>query len=392
MSTSPRLAKPIKLAENTINRGDLLALAKWLTRGPPPRLTQGPLVRKFEEAWAKWLGRRFAVFCNSGSSANLLAYAALGVKGRKVIAPAVSWPTSVAPVIQLGGKLHLRDARVDTWGLEISGIDSSERVCVVDVLGVPTPRPLSGFLLEDCCGAHGSTQGGRKVGTFGEVSTFSFYFGHAASTVEGGMVCTDSTDLCEQLLMLREHGWTAGFPPDHKELQDRAEERFADLGENDFRRKFTFYVPGFNLRGTDLQAFIGLRQLKRLDSVVAHRVENDLLYRSLLEREGLEVQLLPDNSTAATIAVGVLARSPEHRRCIAVALRAAQVETRPIGGGNMARQPFLRFPGESFPVADRIHDCGFQLPNGPHISKQDIRRVVDVVVSTPESTAERGTP
>ena len=373
MSTTPRR---ILLAKDTINRGDLAALAKWLTKSETPRLTQGPLVRKFEEAYAKWLGTKYAVFCNSGSSANLLAFAALDLT--HVAAPAVSWPTTIAPALQLGKTLSLWDAREDTWGIALTSISGKKQaVIVVDVLGVPTLRPSTFNLIEDCCGAHGSTINGKKVGTFGKLSTFSFYFGHAMSTIEGGMVCTDDRDLWLRLLMLRAHGWTADFPD---EAAVDGETLFRTIGEDRFRRKFTFYVPGWNVRGTDLQAFLGLRGLKRLDESVERRVVNSARYRLLLRRLGLTVQEPLRGSIAAPIGVGVLAPSGEVRQRIAAALAAANIEVRPVGGGNMARQPFLagrRFG--PFPVADRIHDLGFQVPNGPHLIARDVRHVVNVI-------------
>ena len=388
MSTTPRR---ILLAKDTINRGDLAALAKWLTKSETPRLTQGPLVRKFEEAYAAWLGTTYAVFCNSGSSANLLAFAAL-LYGKRlgsgtVLAPAVAWPTTIAPALQLGLKVRLVDADEASWGWPLAIDESAPTAILVDVLGVPSVRPgshITATLIEDCCGAHGSTIGTKKVGTFGALSTFSFYFGHAMSTIEGGMVCTDDGPLYDMLLMLRSHGWAVDL------ARETAETLFAATGGDLFRERFTFYHPGFNLRGTDLQAFLGLRGLKRLDESVEKRAENATFYRLLLRRLGLVVQEPRACTAAAPIGVGVLAPSSEVRQRIAAALTAANIEVRAVGGGSMARQPFMRAWSQNaavmsdptlhnFPVADRIHDCGFQLPNHPGLTKTDIRRVVNVI-------------
>src|SRR5262245_62242854 len=196
------MSRKYLLAEQTISPAELNELAAWLQTNP--WLTQGPLVREFESSWARWLGTRHAVFVNSGSPANLLMYAALladtRLRNRKVVVPAVSWATTVAPAIQLGFEPIMCEADPETFALDAAYL---ERLCVehdpaavilVHVLGVPADmdalmrlKARYGFLLmEDCCAATGSRFDGRVVGTFGELSSFSFYFGHHLSTIEGG--------------------------------------------------------------------------------------------------------------------------------------------------------------------------------------------------------------
>lgn len=380
------------LAEDTIPMTDLRELAGWLESNP--WLSQGPLVREFEQRWATWLGTTHATFVNSGSSANLLMFYALLVSGRlrnrKVIVPAVSWATTVAPAIQLGFEPILCDADPDTFGVDLEHLERLVRqhdpaaVAVVHVLGVPCDmEPLMALarrhdfvVLEDACAATGSRYDGRMVGTFGALSTFSFFYGHHLSTIEGGMVCTSDPALHRLLLQLRSHGWAKDLPKEEEESLARA------CGALEFNRPFTFYHPGFNLRSTDLNARLGLMQLGRVDAVVARRIENHRAYQArFAEAEGFHCQRNP-RATICSISFAALADSSARRDRIASALRARRIETRPLGGGNMSRQPFWaeRYGVTPMPMSDRIHETSFQLPNHPGLSLDDVNFICDTVL------------
>ena len=389
------MVREYRLAEQTIDESDLEDLIAWLKTNP--WLTQGPQVRAFEVAWARWMGVKYAVFVNSGSSANLLAYYALLVSGRlrnrKVVVPAVSWSTTVAPAIQLGFEPLMCEAEAQSFGLDANHLENLLRahdpavVVVVHVLGVPCDmkaltdlRSQYGFaLVEDACSATGSRFQGRRVGTFGDMSTFSFFYGHHLSTIEGGMVCTDDEALYDILLQVRSHGW----PKDLSSTKEAAQARVYEVG--DFNRRFTFYYPGFNVRSTDLNARIGLTQLRKIERVVERRVENHATYQSKLRGTAFHYQQ-SDCATICSISFAALACSAEHRDSIARALDAHRIETRPVGGGNMSRQPFWaeRYGATVFPVADRIHSTGFQLPNHPQLDAEDITRICEIVLSVKE--------
>jgi CDP-4-dehydro-6-deoxyglucose reductase, E1 len=387
------MADEYRLADRTIDGDDLRDLIGWLETDP--WLTQGPLVRRFERAWAQWLGVRHAAFVNSGSSANLLMYYALLAAGRlenlKVVIPAVSWATTVAPAIQFGLQPILCEADPATFGLDpdhLEAIVGRERpavVVVVHVLGVPAEmapildlKERFGFvLLEDCCAALGSCYDGRRVGTFGEMSTMSFFYGHHLSTIEGGMVATDDDELHRVVLQLRSHGWAKDLEPAEEAALAR---EHAPL---EFNRPFTFYHPGFNVRSSDLNARIGLSQMRRIEDVVARRIENHRRYQArFAAHPGFACQS-NERATICSIAFAGLAASSEHRDRVGRALRAARVETRPLGGGNMSRQPYWRrrFPAQDLPVADRIHAASFQLPNHPGLTVDDVERICDVALS-----------
>ena len=386
-----------RLADDTIDRHDLRQLIEWLET--EPWLTMGPLTEEFEARWTRWLGVPHAAFVNSGSSANLLMYYAALCSGRlrnrRVVVPAVSWATTVAPALQLGFEPIMCEADPETFGLDAAYLEALCRehdpaaVILVHVLGVPVAlepvlrlRERHGFLLmEDACAATGSRYDGRLVGTFGDMSAFSFYFGHHLSTIEGGMVCTGDEALHDILLQIRSHGWPKNLSPEKEALQARKH------GVLEFNRRFTFYYPGFNVRSTDLNARIGLSQLARADRVVARRIENHAAYVSRFAgAPGFTCQRNP-RATICSISFVALAASLEHRDRVGRALGAHGIETRPLGGGNMSRQPFWveRYGARPFPVADLIHERSFMLPNHPGLGVDDIHRISDVVLSVPGS-------
>jgi CDP-6-deoxy-D-xylo-4-hexulose-3-dehydrase len=379
------------LAHDTIDRHDIDQLIDWLRTYP--RLTKGTLTLEFEQQWDRWLGRTQSVHCNSGSSANLLMYYALLLSGqlrnKKVIVPSVGWVTSIAPAIQFGFEPVMCEADPDTFGLDLNHLEDllrrhqAQTVMLVQVLGVPHKmaeimalKERHGFiLLEDACAAIGATYHGQKVGTFGDMASFSFYFGHQMSTIEGGMVSTDNPKLHDLLLMLRSHGWSKDLSPaSHRQLVEHYQ-------VDDFHSPFVFYEPGFNLRSTDLNAFIGLRQVEKLDRMTSQRQAHHERYIRALGNQFV-IQRPPADSTAASISFGLLAADPAQRRAIVRALVANGIETRIFSAGNLGLHPFWinRYGAASFPVADRIHHCGFFLPNHPSMDESDVAHISRIVL------------
>jgi CDP-6-deoxy-D-xylo-4-hexulose-3-dehydrase len=379
------------LAEDTIDRSDIDRLIRWLKTYP--RLTKGKVTLEFEAKWGRWLGRKRSVFCNSGSSANLLMYYALllsgRLKNRKVIVPSVGWVTSVAPAIQLGFTPLMCEADPDTFGLDLVHLEALLKkhrpgaVLLVQVLGVPHKmeeilrlKKRYGFiLLEDACAAVGAEYRGRKVGTFGDMSSFSYYFGHQFSTIEGGMVSTDDAHFGDLLLMLRSHGWSKDLSrPAHAALVRRHR-------IDDFHSPFVFYEPGFNLRSTDLNAYIGLGQIDKLPAIAAARQKNHEHYRRRLGGR-FYTQRGEARSRVCSISFGLLAKDRRERQAIVTALNAAGIETRIFSAGNLGLHPFWtkRYGKASFPVADRIHHTGFFLPNNPSLKPRDIDKICDTVI------------
>ena len=378
------------LAKETINDEDIDALCTWLKSYP--RLTKGELTWKVEEKWADFIGTKHAVFNNSGSSANLLmVYAAMlagRINNKKIVVPSVGWVTTISPAIQLGLQPIMVGADKDTFGIDL---DQLEHVCetqkpdaviFVQVLGVPhyKERLLAlkekyGFcLLEDGCAALGAEyHDGSKVGTIGDMSSFSFYFGHQLSTIEGGMVNTNDKKLYDMLLMLRSHGWAKDL--DEQEYNGLIEK----YGIDDFHKPFTFFVPGLNLRSTDLQAFLGIRQVEKADWAVQRRYENHLEYAKNLEG-CVKFQKWFENKPVS-ISFGALAESTEQRQEIVERLVSAGVETRIFSAGNLGLHPFWyeRYGMFHDKVSDEIHSNGFFMPNYPELTAEEIQHICDVV-------------
>ncbi|MDR4472150.1 MAG: DegT/DnrJ/EryC1/StrS family aminotransferase [Nitrospira sp.] len=323
----------------------------------------------------------------------MLAYYALLRSGKlrntNVIVPSVGWVTSIAPAMQFGFTPYMCEADPDTFGLDLNHLEDllkrhqAQTVLLVQVLGVPhrmrevqALKDRYGFyLLEDACAAIGAEYEGRKVGTFGDMASFSFYFGHQMSTIEGGMVSCNDRRFADLLLMLRSHGWSKDLPgARHEELVEQYE-------IDDFHSPFVFYEPGFNLRSTDLNAFIGIEQVRKLDGMTGRRQANHDRYLQQLGGR-FYTQRPPRDSKVASISFGLLADSPEQRKRIVRALVAEGVETRIFSAGNLGLHPFWinRYGKASFPVADRVHHCGFFLPNHASMTEEDVLHISRVVL------------
>lgn len=405
-----------KLAENIIDEHDIEALSQWLGQGAvsfgmegnavvasttlpggkltgmsSPRLTKGPLTLEFEKQWASWIGTKYAVFCNSGSSANLLmAHTALisgKLKNNKVIVPSVGWVTTISPFMQLGFKPIMCGADKNNFGLDLTHLEKllvshkPSLVVLVQVLGVSSDmkelmrlKKKYGFmLLEDACAALGAGYGKKKVGSFGEIGSFSFYFGHQLSTIEGGMVNTNSKELYNMLLMLRSHGWG-------KDLDEKTRGKFIRKYKiEDFHKPFTFFVPGYNLRSTDLQAFLGLRMMKKADTIAAIRNRNHLVYAEYLKT--VSFQKWHPQAFPCSISFGALARDSAHRKKIVEALDKNGIETRLFSAGNLGLHPFWfeKYGKFHHEISDRVHACGFFLPNNESLTPEDIKFICGVV-------------
>ncbi len=269
----------IKLADNVNDKNEIAELCKWLSTNP--KLTMGEKTEEFEKAFAKYMDMKHAVMTNSGSSANLLAVSSL--KWYKpnhyhfVIVPAISWATTISPYLQIDAFTTLLcDCNLTNLGLDINHLEQlilEYRPTVIqtaNILGFPNDyseilelcQKYDILLLEDSCETLGSMYKNKLCGTFGEMSTFSFFYGHIMSTIEGGMVCTNSDKLNMILRMLRAHGWDRNI----NQIEQNEFRRNYEI--SDFQAQYTFYIPGYNLRPTEINAMLGLKQLEKLEKVL----------------------------------------------------------------------------------------------------------------------------
>lgn len=379
------------LAVDTITERDIERLMAWL--GKYPRLTMADETQRFEEMWSRWLGVKYSVMCNSGSSANLLMYAALDSTGRsgkrRVIVPATGWATTITPVIQLNWRPFMCETDERTYGPDIECLEKllkrtrPETVVVVHVLGVPSDmtailglqRKYGFQILEDCCASHGARHKGRLVGTLGAMSSFSFYYGHHMSTIEGGMVSTNDETLYLHLLMLRSHGWLRELPP------AEAARLMRKYKVDPFHFPFTFAIAGYNLRPTDVGAKIGQFQLSRLSATVARRAANHRRIQKHLEgtfefARGLPGDVISSNSFCA------VARTVEEKKKVVRALARNMIDTRIFTAGNLGRHPFWtsRYGVFSAPTADKLYERGFFLPNNQTLGRKDIDHICRVAL------------
>ena len=375
----------IKLVDDTITNAELLDLADWISTFP--RLTKGEKTIEFEKKWSNWLGSGSSLFVNSGSSANLIMAAALrysdSLKNNIVIAPAVAWGTTVAPFMQLGFDVELCDCDPDTLGLDLDHLEDllqehePSAVILVHVLGCPNKmneiielcETYDVILLEDCCEAHGAEYDGQKVGTFGAMSSFSFYYGHHMSTIEGGMVTFKDNRFYEVGVMLRSHGWI-------RDLDKKAQQFLIKKHKiTEFNSLYFFVVPGFNVRSTDINAFLGLNQLISLPVKIKRRRELWNLYAKHLEKY-VKIQI-PPNSKISPLAFGFIS---EKRQEIVEKLIENDVECRPLICGSIHRHPFWK-KHSHLPNADRVHDYGMYIPVHDNLADDDVLGVCEIIAS-----------
>ena len=377
----------ISLVKNTIDNDDIDNLIDWLKTYP--RLTKGPVTLELEKKYSNWLGRKYSVFVNSGSSANLLMLSALQqgdyLKNNKVVVPSVAWATDLAPVMQLGLKPILcdsnkRDLSADLVHLEkIFKEESPSTLMFVSVLGlvpemdkvVELCEKYDVILLEDTCESMGCKYKQVKLGTFGKMSSFSTFFGHHISTIEGGFISTDDKDLYDILVSIRAHGWDRDLDVEKQiELQQ-------DWDVSTFNALYTFYYQGFNVRATDLQAYIGLSQIDKLEGWGVRREYNYLTYQELVKNNYWKptTELSDFNSNFAYPVIH------PNRDKIVHELERNGVEVRPMICGSMGTQPFYvkEYGRLELPNVTEIDRYGFYVPNNPHITDGEIVFISNII-------------
>jgi|TARA_R110000796_G_scaffold22427_2_gene65049 CDP-4-dehydro-6-deoxyglucose reductase, E1 len=383
--------KKIDLIKNTIDNGDIDKLIDWLKTYP--RLTKGPLTKEFESKWSSWLGCKYSVFVNSGSSANLLMLYVLQLsnklKNKKICVPGLCWATDLSPVIQLNMEPILVDCNLTNLSVDLDHLEkifineSPSVLLLVSVLGLsPDMKKINQLcnkynviLLEDNCESQGTTYDDVKLGNFGLMSSFSTYFGHTMSTIEGGIISTNDEEIYHKLLQLRSHGWDRDLPIDKQtELRD-------EWGVSEFSSLYTFYEPGFNLRSTDLQAFIGINQLLKVDSMIEARRKNFKYFQSRLADKIWFPKIL-DNTSTSSFAIPVILKDTITRDKLITELNDNNITSRPLIAGSMGHQPFYvkSYGSKTLKNCHIIDHTGMYVPNHDKLSINDIDRICDILI------------
>jgi CDP-6-deoxy-D-xylo-4-hexulose-3-dehydrase len=373
------------LASDTIDENDIDSLINWLRTNP--RLTMGEVTKQFERKWADFIGTNYSVYLNSGSSANLLmVYSLLNagkLKNNKFLVPSCGWATTLSPFIQFGIEPIMVDAEDGNYNIDLNIVEDYLKLGDIDgfifvhVLGVPHRRKellylkekYGCYILEDSCASVGAKYDDESyVGTLGDMSSFSFYFGHQLSTIEGGFINTDDKFLYEELLKLRSHGWVKDI--------------INDEYRNDENFPFIFNEPGFNVRSTDLQAYIGLRQLEKAERIFSKRNENHMRYVEKLN-DRFELQDC-ENTTPVSLHIGILAESNKHRKEVIEECNKNSIETRVWSHGNLGKHKFWtsRYGEFSGEVANKIYERGFIVPTHPFLELKNIDFISEICNET----------
>lgn len=388
------MAAKYPLMRNNIAREDLDAVIAHL-RQDDPILTNGPQCVAFEQEWSKWLGVKYSVFVNSGASANLLSMALLKLRhpeGGEVIVPPLTWISDVASVLQNGFTPVFADIDPRTLAMAPDQIvaritDRTRAVFLTHVQGFDglTDGLLAELekrgipLIEDVCESHGAAHGGRRLGSFGWMSNFSFYYAHHMSTIEGGMVCTNDAEVYQQIRMLRSHGMVR----ESNDADYRAGWREANPELNP---DFIFAFPAYNVRNTEIGAIMGRSQLKRLDANVAQRTRNLQRFLARIDGTRYQTDFLLEGSSNYAFNLIMKAADPEYVQRLMATMRETGIEFRrgSAGGGNQLRQPYLRgiVPKDhhlAFPHTEHVHFYGFYIGNFPDLRDDEIDAICRIV-------------
>lgn len=384
------------LMRNNILREDLDAVIEHLKQDDPI-LTHGANVRAFETEWSEWLGVKHSVFVNSGASANLLTMAILKIRhpqGGEVIVPPLTWISDVSSVLQNGFQPVFADIDPRTLGMDPAQIlakinDRTRAVFLTHVQGFDglTDDLLAELerrgipLIEDVCESHGATHNGRKLGSLGWISNFSFYYAHHMSTIEGGMVCTNDPEVYQQVRMLRSHGMV-------REASDPAVREAYRAANPELNPDFIFAFPAYNTRNTEIGGILGRSQLKRLDKIVKRRTENLLRFLKQIDPNKYRTDFKLEGSS--NYAFNLILRHPDNdlAQRLMQKMRDAGIEFRrgSAGGGNQLRQPYLKgiVPDgchREFPETEHIHFYGFYIGNFPDLRDGEVDDICKILNS-----------
>ncbi len=382
----------LPLMNDNIDKEDIQCVVDFLSQDTIPKLTNGPKVVEFENAWGEWLGTKYNLFVNSGASANELTMLALAhiVGEGEIIVPPLTWISDISSVLFSGHKLVFVDVNFNNLSFDIEKLKAAitpqtKAIFLTHVLGINgltdelinlcESRDI--LLIEDVCESHGTTFKDKKVGNIGFASNFSFYFAHHMSTIEGGMISTNNHQFYQVCRALRSHGMT-------REMTDLTMRQQVIDSNPDLNPDFIFLRPAHNFRSTEINAVIGLSQLKKLDVKNQERRENFDIFISNLNPDKYIIDINTDGNCNYAFIVILKEKDLVERNHLEEKLRSNGIEFRRglSGGGNQMRQPFFKSiytDFSDFPVIEHIHNYSWYIGNYPGLEKEKIIKLLEVL-------------
>ena len=384
------------LMKNNISREDLDLVIDYLKQDNPI-LTQSQNVKLFEEKWSEWLGIKYSVFVNSGSSANLITMSALKVlfpEGGNVIVPSLTWVSDISSIIQTGFTPIFADINLDTLSMDTEEIlkkidKNTKAVFLSHIQGFSglTDKLLNELqkrnilLIEDVCESHGAKHNNIKLGTFGLISNFSFYYAHHLSTIEGGMVCTNDDNVYQIARMLRSHGM----------IRESSDQKLIEEYKKDYKDlnpEFIFLYCAYNMRNNEIGGIIGLNQLLRLDHNINIRNRNHKLFLENIDSDKFKTNFKLNGSSnyAFNLILNKSDKKLFHRVCDNLTNHGIEFRKGSAGGGNQLRQPYLRKILSknyyiNFPNAEHVHFFGLYLGNNPDLLESEVLEICKIINS-----------
>lgn len=372
--------------KNTLSFMDRVKLAKFVLTSD--KFTQGEKVEEFERKWSQWLGCKHSIYVTSGSTANFLLVAAVIEKynlkkGDKVLLPTCTWVTNINPIFQLGLTPVFCDVNLEDYSFDVENLKRISQkhpdiklIFVTHLLGIPANVPKykeyfpNAVFLDDVCESHGCVMG-SKVGSNSVGSTFSFYFGHHMSTIEGGMISTNDSDLYDLMKLKRSHGLA------------RVSDKFKEYIQKnpEIEESFLFVTDGYNFRNTEIGAVLGINQLKRLDKFIQIRRENYRRYVEIVNKSD-KLFKVTYNYGNSSFCFPFICKTKEIKTELINLLEKYGVEYRPVVGGNLLRQPYLNYEVECASKtlnSDIIHENGIYIGNNQFVGNQEMRILENII-------------
>ena len=385
------------LMDNNITNEDNKKVIQFLKKNP--RLTNGPQVEKFEGEWSKWLGVKYSVFVNSGSAANLasMAYLRTKFKDGEIIVPPITWVSDITSVFYANFKPVFVDININNLAMNEDLIEkainkNTRAIFLTHVLGLNglTDKILKIIkkkkilLIEDVCESHGATFKNKKLGTYGDISNFSFYFAHHMSTIEGGMLCTNNKKIYETLRIIRGHGML-------RESKDKILKKKMTQKYKILNKDFLFIYPGYNLRSTEINAVYGLNQIKRLDKNNEKRKKNFYFFLKNLDKDLYYTDFNTKGSCnyAFLIVFKKKYQNFDFRDKFEKILSVNQIEFRRglAGGGDQTLQPYINYFDKkikkvgTFETTRSIHNFAYYIGNYPTLKIEKINQICKILNS-----------